>query len=351
MGTFVIYGATGYTGRLVAARACEAGLAPVLAGRNATALAALAGSLGLPHRVASLTDTEALDEAFRGATVVLNVAGPFSHSADAVADACRNVGAHYLDVSGEPTAVARLAERHREARRLGVAVVPAVGFNAVATDGLAVHVARRLPGARHLALAVTPPRALSSGSLRTLLEHAGAGLARRAGALVPLALGSESRSVDFGGGPARAVSVGLVDVVTAFHSTGIPNITTYVEATGVVQAALAGARLWSTLAPPAVLRVWAEACGPALDGGRLVRLPDGRRRGACVVAVAEDGRGQRATARLHALEPYEFTAQATVAVVHRVLAGDIEPGFQLPGRLYGPDFVLQLPGVTREDLA
>jgi short subunit dehydrogenase-like uncharacterized protein len=70
-----------------------------------------------------------------------------------------------------------------------------------------------------------------------------------------------------------------------------------------------------------------------------------------IVVEAEDGCGGRAVSRLRTPEAYTFTGMSALAVAQRVLAGDLEPGFQTPGRVYGPDFVLSLPGTTREDLA
>src|SRR5215207_1939088 len=91
-GDFLLYGATGYTGDLIARRAAGAGLRPVLAGRRADALVPLAREFGLPYRVASLDDPASLDAAITAVqsdhTLVLNCAGPFAHTARQVADAC-----------------------------------------------------------------------------------------------------------------------------------------------------------------------------------------------------------------------------------------------------------------------
>jgi short subunit dehydrogenase-like uncharacterized protein len=69
-----------------------------------------------------------------------------------------------------------------------------------------------------------------------------------------------------------------------------------------------------------------------------------------VVAEAEDDRGGRAVARLRTPEAYAFTPIAAAAVIERVLAGDVEAGFQTPARVYGSELVMTLSGVTREDL-
>ena len=63
----------------------------------------------------------------------------------------------------------------------------------------------------------------------------------------------------------------------------------------------------------------------------------------------EDDKGGRAVARLRGPEGYALTAQAALACVGRVLAGDAPPGFQTPGLAYGPDLVLEVPGVVRSD--
>src|SRR5438552_670598 len=112
----VIYGSTGYTGRLIVAEALARGLRPVLAGRNAVALRAQAEPLGLEWRAAAIDDTSALDTALAGAAVVLHCAGPFAHTWRAMSDACLRHKAHYLDITGEIAVFEGLAARDAEAR-------------------------------------------------------------------------------------------------------------------------------------------------------------------------------------------------------------------------------------------
>jgi short subunit dehydrogenase-like uncharacterized protein len=104
---FVIYGANGYTGALVAREAVTRGLRPILAGRNAAALATLAGELGLDYRVVALDDPAGLDNLLAGVTAVLHCAGPFVFTSQPMADAClRNA----FTISTSP---ARLASTRR----------------------------------------------------------------------------------------------------------------------------------------------------------------------------------------------------------------------------------------------
>src|SRR5213595_2744682 len=97
----LIYGANGYTGTLIARRAAALGVEAILAGRNADAVAALAGELGRPHRAFGLDDAQAVAAGLQGIRVVLHCAGPFSRTSAPMVAACLRARAHYLDITGE----------------------------------------------------------------------------------------------------------------------------------------------------------------------------------------------------------------------------------------------------------
>lgn len=342
----MIYGATGHSGRLITRRVCERGLRPVLCGRDAGKLAAFADELDLDRRVAATTDPDGLDRALAGVAVVLNAAGPFSRTAEPIAEACLRAGAHYLDITAELSPIELISLRNDDARRRSVMLMPAVGFDVVPTDCLAAHVARRLPGACRLAIAVTNLFFLSRGSAKTLVENVNRGMVRRDGVLAPVPLGSIERSFDFGQGPAAALNVSLGDLTTAYYTTGIANVETYVEATPLTRALLTACRSFGWLLDSAPAQAWLTAWSDALptnpgsSAGRTM----------VVVAEAEDDAGRRVCARLRTPEAYEFTGFTAAAIVNRVLDGDVEPGFQTPARVYGRDFVLGFADVVREDV-
>jgi short subunit dehydrogenase-like uncharacterized protein len=344
-----VYGAGGVTGRRIVETAVRLGLRPIVAGRTAERVAAVAGALELPWRVAAPTVAGSLEEALDGVRVVLNAAGPFADTAAPLVEACLRRGVDYLDVAGEPTVIEAIARRHADARRAGVMLLPAVGFEVVAGDCLVAHLLRRLPGALRLHVGVTPPAELSPGSLRTLVRYAGLGLARRAGRLQRLPLGTETHALDFGEGPQAALNVSLPDVATAYYTTGVPDVTGWLQATPLVRATLAWARMagWAMRGPAAVmLTPLGRASGLTPGPGS----PHATSR-MTVVAEAEAARGCRVVARLRTPDPYTTTASAAAAVLARVVAGARCAGFQTPARLFGPGLVLGLPGVVREDLA
>ena len=148
MPDFLIYGANGYTGALIAHEAATRGRRPILAGRNADALATLARVMGLEHRVFALGNPGAIDEGIRGVEVVLHCAGPFAHTSRPMADACLRTGTHYLDITGEAAVFESLAARSAEALASGVMLLPGAGFDVVPSDCLAAVAGGLLAGWR-----------------------------------------------------------------------------------------------------------------------------------------------------------------------------------------------------------
>ena len=129
-GHVLVYGATGHTGRFVTDELVRRGLTPVLAGRSAEGLAAVAPRhAALERRVADVDDPDRLRRAVSGVGVVVNCAGPFLDTAAPLAWAAVDSGAHYLDVSAEQGAVQRVyRELDAPARVARLAVVPALAF-------------------------------------------------------------------------------------------------------------------------------------------------------------------------------------------------------------------------------
>jgi short subunit dehydrogenase-like uncharacterized protein len=252
-GSILLYGATGYTGKLIAREARAKGASAVLAGRNPNMLKAVAKGLDLPWRSFDLADQKKVDAALKGVSVVLNAAGPFSATARPIADACLRQGPHYLDITGEIDVFEGLFARDAEAQRAGVTLMPGVGFDVVPSDCLAAHLKHRLPDATHLTIYLSAGFNVSRGTAKTAIEGIADGVrARRNGRLVTLAR-PDTGSCNFGKGLRRTIQIPWGDLSTAFHSTGIPNIEVHVEAPPALQAlALTPAFVRSLLAlPPA----------------------------------------------------------------------------------------------------
>jgi short subunit dehydrogenase-like uncharacterized protein len=139
-GQIAVYGATGYTGRLVAAELARAGADFVLSGRSETKLQALADELGAsaPVRPASLDDPDSLRSLLDGCAAVIDCAGPFALHGEPVLRAAVETSTHYLDTTGEQSYMRMAFERYGpEADRKGVAVIPGMGFDYVPGDMIA----------------------------------------------------------------------------------------------------------------------------------------------------------------------------------------------------------------------
>lgn len=344
----LIYGAYGYTGALIVQLCAERGLRPILAGRSEAKLAPLVESTGLPSRVFGLDDPAALDAGLADVDVVLHCAGPFARTCRPMVDSCLRTKTHYLDITGEIPVFEACAARNEEAAAAGVMLLPGVGFDVVPSDCLAKHLHGRLPGATHLTLAFASiGGSISHGTASTMVENLGQPNAvRHEGRITPVRMGKLSRKVDFGRGPTPTLSIPWGDVSTAFHSTGIPNISVY---TKVPAALIRGAWLggfFSSLLETAFVKSLAQKRVEAAPAG-----PDEGARGSGFTLLwGEASDGETAvTSRLRTPNGYTLTALTALEIAVRAGGGEVEAGYRTPSMVYGADFILGFPGVERTD--
>jgi short subunit dehydrogenase-like uncharacterized protein len=341
--TFLVYGANGFTGALIAERAHDRGLRPVLAGRSREAVEAIGARLGLPFRVFGLDSPEEVAEGIRDMRLVLHCAGPYSKTSRPMVDACLRAGAHYLDITGESAVLEAVLERDAEARAAGSVLLPAVGFDVVPTDCMAAKLHAALPDATALELGFSGGMRPSPGTAKTAVEnlHVGA-LVRREGRIVALP-GPRTRELPFPGGARFGMSIPWGDLVTAFHSTGIPNITVYTGVPRRIARMAPMLRFWAPiLRMPATVRflqkrVEKRASGPSQEDRRTKRMS--------IWGRVENTAGAAVEGHLDVPEGYQLTTIAALESAVRVLRGDVRPGATTPSKAFGPDFVTMLPGV------
>ncbi len=348
--SFLLYGANGYVGRAIARAAVATGLAPIMAGRNASVITALARELGLEFRVFDLNDPHVVDQALAGVAVVLHCAGPFLATSQPMVAACLRTGTHYLDITGELPVFDAVARRDDAAKAANVMLMPGAGFDVVPTDCLAMHLQQRLPSATRLALGFQSvgPGGMPPGTQHTMIELLPFGnYERRDGELTRVTGPMKSRTIDFGQGPVNARQITWGDVFTAYHSTGIPTIETYLALSGRAKSQMA----WIDRLRP----LFAFARMRDLLHKRVATGPSPAVRAQTVTHVwgqAQNDEGKAVAARLHGPEAgVEWTAHCALSIVKRVLRGNAPPGYQTPAMAYGPDLVLDTPGVVREAVA
>lgn len=345
---YFIYGANGYTGALIAREAAARGQRPTLAGRNAEEIRGVAHALQLDHRIFDLSSPATLDAHLSGVRAVLNCAGPFSRTALPLAEACMRLGIQYLDITGEIDVFESLAARDRNARDAGTMLLPGVGFDVVPSDCLALHVQRRLPTADHLALGFQGLTRLSRGTAATVLENLHEpGRVRRDGNIVPVPAAWKMRHIDFGRGAVTATTIPWGDVSTAYCSTGIPNIEVYMAAPRSLIWLMRATRPVRAMFRPSIVR---RSLRAMITGRRPGPSPAERARSESLLwAEARNPDGRTAVSRLRGPNGYDLTVYAALAAVERVLTTDTPTGFQTPATAFGPDFVLELPGIVRHD--
>jgi short subunit dehydrogenase-like uncharacterized protein len=346
--TWMVYGANGYTGELVAKLAVQRGERPVLAGRSAERITPLAEKLGCEHVAVTLDNRKALRRALADVQVVVHCAGPFSRTSKDMVDACLDTGTHYLDITGEIDVFEEIYARHDEAEQAGVVLLPGGGFDVVPTDCLAAMLAQRLPGATELELAFTLGGGISPGTLKTAIEGAAAGgRARVDGELRTVGFGHRTAVAEFPSGPKRVTAIPWGDVSSAFRSTAIPTITTYTVVPGGDMISRGEQYIAPLLRMPAV-----QKAGISLVN-RLIKGPSEDKQAAGHAEVwgrAKHPDGHVVSGALTTPAAYTLTADAVVTGVARLAGGEIAPGAHTPSSAYGADFVAELDGVRLGDL-
>lgn len=343
MQAWMIYGANGYTGELIAREARRRNLQPVLAGRNRERIEQLARELQLSYRVFGLEDAKEAARQVSGMRLVLHCAGPFSATSAPMIDACLTAGSHYLDITGEIGVFEHAHAMHARAEKAGVVLCPGVGFDVIPTDCLAAALKASLPDATQLALGFDSRSGFSPGTAKTSVEGlAQGGKVRRAGKIVSVPLAYGTRRIDFGDGEKLAMTIPWGDVSTAYYTTGIPDIEVYIPASpGMVKNARRANHVRWLLRMRAVQdflkrRIEKSVKGP--DEAARNRMPT------WVWGEAANASGQKKTARIRTANGYSLTVSGSLAVIEHLLADDKPGGTYTPSKLVGHELVTRLPG-------
>lgn len=359
-GPIVLYGATGFTGGLVAAELARAGVEFILAGRNPKKLAAVAAGLKAETgtgtesgvttepeiRAVGIEDRRGLRDLFDGCAAVISCAGPFSLHGEPVLAAAVEAGSHYLDTTGEQPFMLTAFEGYgRRAREAGVAVIPAMGYDYVPADLLVARVAAGLNEVDHVRIAYHSPFQPSRGTVRTSLEmFKGGDLQWRDGNLRPAPQSVRRSDFDFGPdlGRKKMMRFPSGEHVTVPRHLKVRSIETSMSADSVLPTRVAG--LMPLLARPTGLAMRTPIRGLV---NRAVRLmpegPDSAGRlstrfaiGCEITASNETRRGQ-----VTGTDVYGLTAAMVVKGALAAANGEIRAtGALAPAEAFDPDSFL-----------
>lgn len=344
-GRWLLYGANGYTGRLIAAEAAARGMAPIVAGRREAAVRAVAREHGFEWRTFTLEDPIEIARGIGGVEAVLLAAGPFSRTSRLVAEACLAEGVHYVDITGEIPTFEALFAQGREARERGVALLPGAGFDVVPTDCLASALAAALPDADRLLLAIAwRGGGLSRGTAKTMVEGFGRGGAiRKDGRIVAVPHAWRTATIPFEDRPRHATTYPWGDVSTAYHSTGIGNVAVLMaQPRGTARMLRTVEPLRPLLGAAPVRRLAERAIDRFLDGPDAGARERGESR---IWGRVIDPEGRRVDGRASTPEAYRFTAISATECVRRLAEEPGEySGTLTPSVAFGADFLTVLPG-------
>lgn len=342
----LLYGANGYTGKLIVQLAAPYNLPLILAGRNEAALQELSRSSGFPYRVVALNNTPVLQQCLEDVAVVIHAAGPFSYTACAMVEACLATGTHYMDINGDVRMFERVQQYHKAAIDNNIMLLPGAGFDVVPTDCMALQLKQQMPDASQLELAfVTQGGRISHGTATTMAANLGRGGAeRKEGKIVTVPLGAYALWLQINTKKRMALSIPWGDVSTAWYTTGIPNIRTYAGAPPMAFRLLKAQSLFNWLLRTSFVRLLIQRKIDAAPAGPS----DAERARACtyVWGRVRNARNETATASFSCADGYTFTAHSCLLIAQTVLEGQWKPGFQTPAAVYGADFVWKIPGTA-----
>jgi short subunit dehydrogenase-like uncharacterized protein len=315
MTRIVLFGATGYTGRLTAEALVRRGAAPVLAGRNRESLTELATALGgLDVAVADVAEPATVDRLVGAGDVLVSTVGPFVRWGEPAVEAAIRAGATYLDSTGEPAFIRRVFEEFGP--RASSPLLTAFGYDYV-PGNLAAAVALDAAGDKAARVDVgyftTGKGGFSAGTFASLVSSSPESFAFRDGAVVTERASRSVRSFDVDGESRDAVSIGSSEhfalpriapslrEVNAFLGW-FGNLSRAVQAGSAVADKVPGVE--------AAMRAFLKAVPKPAPGSG----PDEETRrqgGSHVVAIAYDAAGEPlAEARAVGVDGYTFTAEA-----------------------------------------
>jgi len=353
-GKVVVFGPTGYSGRLVADALVRRGIRPVLAGRDRDRVKTVCEDLGimLPIETADARRPESLAALLEPGDLVVSTVGPFMRVGEPAVQAAVSRSANYLDITGEPAFQRLIFERYDgPARASGSTLVPAFGYDCV-PGNLAGALALRDAGPLATRLAVgyyitgpTGPRALAGGTtasiLAALFEPA---FAWRGGRIVEERSCRNHRRFTVDGKRRGAVSVGSTEhfALPRIHDA-LTDVDVYVGWWGAgsraVQLLSAATAALGRL--PGAVRLARTTASRAFGTRGPDALARARTRSYFVAAAYDDAGRQLSEVHLDGPSPYSLNANVAAWGAQQTLRGELHgPGAVGPVDGFGLDALL-----------
>ena len=360
----LLYGATGYSGRLIAAAArreverlsLPVELEVVLGGRDRIALRELSGGFDLDYVAFALDDRARVESTLAGFDVVINAAGPFAHTGVRLAKVAIANGCHYVDINGEVDVYKALDDLGRLAEGRGVTMVSGAGFTATVSD-MMLHWALKLLEDSGLSvrslgvvrIAISQSLHFSRGSLLTMLRSVREEVTLvRNRRFVHVPVGRLERSFDFGRTPTDAPGTSGLRIASAINMLDTLTASHTLRGHGVVAGSIESyadmprpVRYLYQLGALSTMLFQLPLVG-SLNGFQISQLPEGpdeeerqQSRETVLLQIESPYRELWVDWRMETPNSYDFTARSALAVAGRVAAGIGPPlsGWCTPSRV------------------
>lgn len=335
----MIYGANGYSAKLIIEELLSRGIKPVLAGRNHNEIIVLANNYSCAYEVFDLENEELLDSKLLSIHTLLNCAGPFKYTAKELMEACIRTKTNYLDITGEIPVFHLAFSKNETAKNAGVVLMPGVGFDIIPTDCLAKRLSEKMHDAKNLKLGFLNVRGnISRGTWLTSLEFlSGKGVIRRNEKVVESEIGEFSIEVHKDNFTFYGLSIPWGDVYTSFQSTKIPDAEVYLGVPFLVykfrKIILPFIKIFRL---PIIKKIAASFIKKYLTG------PNKQKRDSTKTYVwgrVENEKGEMIEEVYRVMEGYNLTAKGAVECAVRVLQDSVRPGTQTPSLAFGSEFI------------
>jgi short subunit dehydrogenase-like uncharacterized protein len=337
MKTIMIYGATGFSGRLLVQKAKESGLNIILSGRNETKLKQLADQTNYEYRVFSLTDSETITKAIANVDIILNSAGPLIDNLPLFVECCIASKKHFVDLAMDPNILIKYDD---QAKKNNVMILSGIGHAFLPVDCLAGFLHEKMPDAETIAIYLSGWNLISRGTAKCGIVLIKYGIHhRKNGKLVKIKNISYHR-ISFNDS-IKTYAPSTFGVATLAFSTGIPTIESYSEVTPAMKPLLFIMKYLSWLyAFPLMQKIVEININALPEGPTEAERKSGR---IDYYTEIKNRKGATLTATLTTPEAFTTTCLTTLKALENI-ENRLTPGFQTPCKLFGHKFINDIPG-------
>ena len=344
----MLYGANGYTSRLIIKELVGQNIKPILAGRSKEKIKNLAEKHGFDSSIFSLAKTKVIDEKLNNIDVLINAAGPYSLTAKPLIDSCIRTKTHYIDITGEIDVFVYAESKHKDAKDAGIIVCPGVGFDVIPTDCLSYLLKDKMPDANELNICFFSENGRPSiGTAKTSIEGlSNGGIIRKNGKIEQVPLALSVKEIDYGPGSRMAMSIPWGDVATAYYSTGIENIIVYTPRSEAGIKKIRIQRKWLFILKLKFVQNYLKnkMTKKIINGGDS----DEQRAKSkmWVWAEVKNKDGKIESGHFQIANGYDVTGYGAMFFAKQLIENTFEGGYYTPSLLLGPNIVESLPGFS-----